>query len=96
MELMVSDKAAKWYKDELNLQSGDGVRFFVRYGGFNSLQSGFSLGVSIEKPVESAIKVEEEGITFFVEEADIWYFDNHNLKVAFDEKKEEPEFEYIS
>ncbi|MDF0727994.1 HesB/YadR/YfhF family protein [Cytobacillus sp. S13-E01] len=94
MQFTISDKAAKWYKSELNLSDGNEVRFYVRYGGYSPIQSGFSLGVSIDEPETPAIQAEEEGITFFVEEKDLWYFDNHNLNISYNEKKAEPEFTY--
>ena len=33
MNLSVTKEAAQWYKNELNLQSGETLRFFVQYGG---------------------------------------------------------------
>jgi uncharacterized protein YneR len=95
MKLTIEDMAAMWYKDELNLVQGDFVRFFVRYGGSGTFQPGLSLGVVKDSPQEVGMKTESVGITFFVEEKDLWYFDDHDLHVQFNEKYAEPEFEYI-
>jgi uncharacterized protein YneR len=95
MKLTIENQAAIWYKDELNLTQGDFVRFFVRYGGCGTVQTGFSLGIVKDSPQEIGMKAESNGITFFVEEKDMWYFDNHDLHVQFNEKYTEPEFKYI-
>jgi uncharacterized protein YneR len=95
MEIIVDEKAASWYIDELQLQKGDTVQFFVRYGGCSNVQKGFSLGVVKQKPEDIGSSAESKGITFFVENRDLWYFDNHNLRVELDEEVDEPSFNYI-
>lgn len=94
MKLTMNENAAKWYIDELNLNQGDYVRFFVRYGG-TGIVSGFSLGVSNEAPVNPGIQTELNGVTFYVEEKDLWYFDEYDLNVKYNEKYSEPEFDYV-
>lgn len=94
MNIIISDKAITWYKEELNLKSGDNVRFFARYGGHSPIQSGFSLGVNNDQPIDIGASVHKNDLTFFVEESDIWYFDGHDLKIDYNEKYNEPEFHY--
>ncbi|MGM0877413.1 MAG: HesB/YadR/YfhF family protein [Bacillota bacterium] len=95
MELIVDEKAATWYINELQLQKGDTVQFFVRYGGCSNVQKGFSLGVAKQTPEEVGSSVDSQGITFFVKNCDLWYFDNHNLRVELNEEIDEPIFNYI-
>ncbi|MCE4047879.1 MULTISPECIES: HesB/YadR/YfhF family protein [Bacillaceae] len=94
MKIVVSDKAAEWYKDEMLLNEGDYVRFFARYGGCSTVQQGFSLGISNEKPVNSAVSTEKDGIRYYIEEKDLWYFDNNDLYANFNEAAQEPEYHY--
>ncbi|MCM2532518.1 HesB/YadR/YfhF family protein [Neobacillus pocheonensis] len=94
MNIQITSEAAAWYKKELDLANGDFVRFFVRYGGCSTVQSGFSLGVSNEEPVDLSVKTEQEGITFYIEEKDIWYFDEHDLVIEFRPEYDEPDFLY--
>ncbi|MGE7767982.1 HesB/YadR/YfhF family protein [Peribacillus sp. NPDC096540] len=94
MKLTISEQAAKWYSDELELQEGSHLRFYVRYGGHSSVQSGFSLGIMQEEPEAVAAASTLNNITFYVEEKDIWYFDGHDLLITFNEKLTEPEFHY--
>lgn len=92
MNITISDLAAAWYEQEMNLKKGDYVRFFVRYGGHSSIQQGFSLGLSNDPPVDMAIEAIKNGITYYIEEKDIWYFENHDIKIDFNSKTNEPEF----
>ncbi|AOC91248.1 uncharacterized protein BARD7_01778 [Bacillus amyloliquefaciens] len=95
MNMKVNKDALDWYKEELELETGDQVRFFVRYGGCSNVQKGFSLGVAKDQPMNAGISTEVEGITFFIEESDLWYFDNHDLSVTYSDQSEEPVFNYV-
>jgi uncharacterized protein YneR len=95
MNILIDREAAIWYKEELGLTEGDFVRFFVRYGGCSTVQSGFSLGVAKEDETNDiAVKTIVNGITFYIDEKDVWYFDGHDLIVKFNSAFGEPEFEY--
>jgi uncharacterized protein YneR len=92
MNITVTNEALQWYKEELDLQSGDMVKFFVRYGGCSTVQKGFSLGVGKQQPVLIGAQTEVEGITFYIEDQDLWYFEGRDLVVSYDEAKGEPDF----
>ncbi|WP_243387965.1 HesB/YadR/YfhF family protein [Bacillus kexueae] len=92
MNLIVTKEAANWYKNEFHLENGDTLRFFARYGGCSNVQKGFSLGVAKDEPVDIATQTKEEGITFFIEEKDLWYFDEKDLTVNYDATLDEPTF----
>ncbi|MCA1030196.1 HesB/YadR/YfhF family protein [Bacillus timonensis] len=95
MNLTVNEQAFNWYVEELALQSGDSIRFYVRYGGFSTFQPGLSLGISKDTPENPIAIYSKKDITFFIEHDDEWYFKNHSLSVTFSERLNEPEFEYI-
>jgi uncharacterized protein YneR len=95
MKIELNSQAKKWFKEEMHTAKGDFIRFYVRFGGSSPLHDGFSLGVSKEDPIEAAVTANHDGVTYFVEEKDLWYFDNHHLIVGFDEKLQEPAYEYI-
>ena len=94
MKITIDEQSAQWYKEELELEKGDCLRFFPRYGGYSPIQSGFSLGINKEEEKQAAVTLEQEGITYFVNEDDVWYFDEHDLHITFDEQKAEPAFSY--
>ncbi|CDQ39902.1 MULTISPECIES: HesB/YadR/YfhF family protein [Virgibacillus] len=96
MNIQISKEAAKWYKKEFDIEEDEShMRFFVRYGGIGGNVPGFSLGVSKEQPVDMHTSTEVEGITFFIEGKDAWYFDDKDLKINLNHKQYEPEMKYI-
>ncbi|MDZ5472742.1 HesB/YadR/YfhF family protein [Bacillus sp. 31A1R] len=94
MNIHINDKAHAWYKEELDLKSGDYLRFFARYGGSSTVQKGFSLGISNEEPHDLGVETTKDGIHYYIEKKDLWYFDDKDLFVEFNEKAEEPVFKH--
>ena len=93
MKITITEQAAAWYEKELQPDGGF-VRFYVRYGGHSPVQSGFSLGVSLDAPEDLGASAEMNSVTYYVEANDIWYFDEHDLHIEYNEKYEEPIFRY--
>lgn len=94
MELSITTEAANWYKTELELEENAHIRFFVRYGGVGGQLPSFSLGLAIEDPSEQHVLVTKENIHFYIEEADVWYFDGKDVHISYDEKMDEPKITY--
>ncbi|MGP4059939.1 HesB/YadR/YfhF family protein [Halobacillus sp. H74] len=94
MNLSVTEEAAQWYEEELDIDENKDLRFYVRYGGVGGLQPGFSLAIKLEDPAEPIAETEVGNIRYFIEADDEWYFDGHSLKVHFDQKWKEPAFDY--
>lgn len=94
MKIHISKDALNWFKNEMLVEEGEYVRFYVRYGGSSPLHDSFSLGVNKEEPIDAGNEIELDNRTFFVEERDIWYFDGHDLFVEYDKEREEPIYEY--
>ncbi|SFL68437.1 Uncharacterized protein YneR [Gracilibacillus orientalis] len=92
MEMSITKPAAKWFIRELDLIEGDAIRFFARYGGFGGVHKGFSLALDNVEPNNPGAEVTEEGIHFFVEESDIWYFDEKNFHIKYSRKYDEIEY----
>lgn len=90
----VSNEAADWFKQELGLEAGQAVRFFARYSAGGKLHPGFSLGIDIDQPVSPGIKAEVGGITFYMEDQDMWYLDGYHLNVSYDQQRGDIEYEY--
>lgn len=94
MKIQITEEAFKWFHEEMDVEENESVRFFVRYGGSGGLQPGFSLGVTIDEPHEAAVSVEQDGVTYFIEETDLWYFDDHDLIVSIQSESEELSYQY--
>lgn len=94
MAFTLTKAAAELYKQEMHLKAGDYVRFYVRYGGTNGPGNGFSLGVSLINPETIGEKIEQDGITFFIEQDDMWFLQDTDLTVQRNADSEEIEFVY--
>ncbi|HEY2421608.1 MAG TPA: HesB/YadR/YfhF family protein [Neobacillus sp.] len=95
MEIVISSTAIKWFKDEVGLQNGDKVKFHTQIYGSSSIQENFAIGFSIDNdPIDIAVKSEIDGLMFFIEGTDLWFFNGHDLHVDYNEKNDELEFSY--
>ncbi|GKV68231.1 hypothetical protein NCCP2716_07290 [Sporosarcina sp. NCCP-2716] len=95
MKILISQKAADWFGEEMDAEHGDAIRFFARYGGSSPLHEGFSLGVTKEQPDEAAAETMVNGVRYYVEARDLWYFDGHDLSVSVDSDRSELQFGYV-
>ncbi|WP_026690915.1 HesB/YadR/YfhF family protein [Alteribacter aurantiacus] len=92
MNIKITQPALRWFQDEFDLKEGDTIRFHARYGGCGSVQSGFSLGITKDKLTDPGATFEKDGITYGVEQKDLWYFDDKDLTVKFSRKFDEIQF----
>ncbi|MBK3495252.1 HesB/YadR/YfhF family protein [Viridibacillus sp. YIM B01967] len=94
MKIVVSEEALKWFEEEMELDTGDQIRFYARYGGSSPLHEGFSLGMNREQSMNPAVTLEKNNSLFYIEEDDMWFFDNHDLHVLVNETLDEIKYEY--
>lgn len=94
MALTITPAAHDWYKEELGLTSGDSIRIFGKYGGSTNVHVGFSTGINMISPVDALSQTEVEGITYFTESSDEWFFANFGLLVDIDPILNEPFYTY--
>ena len=94
MNIALTDEALNWFKREMEVESGDTIRFYARYGGSSPFHEGFSLGMTREEPIEIGVKTEIDGVTYYINEKDVWFFNNHNLHVDIDATNDELKYDY--
>ncbi|AYW45223.1 iron-sulfur cluster biosynthesis protein [Tetragenococcus koreensis] len=92
MNLTITPEALGWFKREIDLESDMGIKFFGKVYGSTQVHDGFSIGMSVDRPEHPMIEKEMDGINFFAEEADDWFFKNYDLTVDYDEKLDEPKY----
>ena len=73
MNIIITDAAMKWFLDEMEVEQGDTIRFYARYGGSSPFHEGFSLGMNREEPHDITVETIRDGIHFYIEKND--YFD---------------------
>lgn len=97
MKITISPEATKWFTDELELEKGDSIRFFGKYGGNTNVHAGFITGMEIANPSRETLgTVKDGGINFFAEEIDDWFFHGYDLSVDYDAQRDEPTYYYVA
>lgn len=91
MKLNITEEAANWYIKEMDLTDGDSLKFFGKVYGKN----GFSIALAVMKATRPEASTTINGVTFYVERADAWFFEGHDLSVTLDSKLKEPNYEMV-
>lgn len=94
MKLTITSKAQAWFKQELELAEGQGIKFYGKVYGKTQVHDGFSVGMAVDTPESPLIEESVNGMLFFVEEADEWFFKGYDLVVDYDEELDEPKYEF--
>lgn len=94
MNIIITDEAFAWFVREMDVEAGDTIRFYARYGGSSPFHEGFSLGMNRETPHEIGVQTTRDDIHFFIEKSDEWFFNDHHLHVAVDEQLDELTYRY--
>lgn len=94
MKINITDEAMTWFKTEMEAERGDTIRFYARYGGASPFHEGFSLGMNREEPHEIGVETEVDGIRFYIEKSDEWFFNDHDLHVAVNAQQDELRYDY--
>lgn len=92
MQLTVTPKAQEWFEKEVGASSDSGIRFFGKIYGKTEVHEGFSIAMSVEQPEQPLIKEVLNGIPYFIDETDDWFFNGYDLTVDYDELKDEPKY----
>ncbi|GCF92365.1 iron-sulfur cluster biosynthesis protein [Enterococcus florum] len=94
MELTITPAAREWFAQEFELSPGQGIRFYGKVYGSTQVHDGFSVGMAVDEPEKPLARIEKDGLLFFVEESDEWFFKRYDLIVDLDEELEEPMYEF--
>lgn len=92
--LNITNEAAEWFKQELDLQEGQAIRFFPRYSSGGGVHPGFSLGIEVNVPTVPGLLTEAGGIKFYMEERDLWYLEGYHFNVTYNANAGDIEYEY--
>ncbi|QEA32478.1 HesB/YadR/YfhF family protein [Secundilactobacillus malefermentans] len=96
MKITVTDKASKWFKDDMGLDDGSSLRFYGKVYGNTPVHDGFSLAMTPDGDTSDAYALtEKDGVNYYVTEADEWFFKGYDLEVDYDAKHDGPQYNYI-
>ncbi len=95
MKITISDQAQQWFEDELGIPEGYGIRFLGKVYGKTEIHEGFSVAMNVEEPGGDLLaSTTKDGILYFINHSDEWFFSGHDLEVDFDQEREEPIYHF--
>ncbi|NHM31805.1 HesB/YadR/YfhF family protein [Neobacillus terrae] len=89
MLISIDEKALVWFTDEFGINRPFYIRMFPQYAGFGEKHKGYSLAFSAEVPANACFIHEQNGITFYIEGSDTWFFEDTNTSLSYDERIKE-------
>ncbi|WP_277631508.1 HesB/YadR/YfhF family protein [Atopococcus tabaci] len=95
MKIEITEQAQKWFENELGVGNGLGVRFLGKVYGKTDVHEGFSLGIEVAEPEDPIAQVTYNDITYFAEKQDEWFFTEYDLKVTYNEERNEPVYHFV-
>jgi uncharacterized protein YneR len=84
MFISIDERAATWFTREFELNKPFNIRMFPQYAGFGEKNKGYSLAFSAETPANAGYKNKVNGITFFIEVNDVWFFEDTETFLTLD------------
>ncbi|MEH7417724.1 hypothetical protein V7266_20855 [Neobacillus drentensis] len=94
MFISIDEKAALWFTKEFEMKEPISIRLYPQYAGFGEKNKGYSLAFSAEQSSDACYTQVLNGITFYVEGNDIWFFENTETYLTFDELLKEIQIYY--
>lgn len=76
MYISIDERAISWFTREFEVNKPFNIRMFPQYAGFGNKHKGFSLAFSAETPANIGYTNDVNGITFFIDVNDIWFFED--------------------
>jgi uncharacterized protein YneR len=89
MLISIDERAATWFKKEYEMQKPFTIRLYPQYAGFGEKHKGYSLAFSAELPSNAGYAKDINGITFYVEGNDVWFFENTETYLSVNDLSEE-------
>lgn len=96
MKLTVEKEASKWFEEEVAIEKGRGIRIKTRIYDSSPINEGYGIAIEPVEPREPAVTFESDnGILFFIEPDDLWFFEGYDLNITLDDRFKEPFYQYI-
>ena len=95
MKIDITESAREWFENEVGLKKGSGVRFSGKVYGNTEVHEGFSVGMEVGQPSDILAETTINGIIYFIDKHDEWFFSGYDLRVSFDKKRDEPIYHFI-
>ena len=88
MEITLTDQAVQFFEKDMGLKEGQAVRFTSKVYGKTNIHEGLSVMTQLAQPKRPLITTQINGVTYFAEEADAWFYSGNSLNVEYNPNKE--------
>ncbi|WP_192987092.1 HesB/YadR/YfhF family protein [Carnobacterium mobile] len=95
MKIELTPAAIEWFENEVGVSPESGVRFLGKVYGKTNVHEGFSVGMAVGQPEDALVKEEINGVLYFIEKNDEWFFSGYDLQVDFNAEKDEPIYTFV-
>lgn len=89
MFISIDEKAATWFTKEFEINKPFSIRMYPQYAGFGQKHKGYSLAFSAETPENIGFTKEINGIMFYIEGTDVWFFEDTETYLSVDDNMNE-------
>ena len=94
-KITLTPAASKWFKEEMHLKPGNGVKFFGKVYGETNAHNGFSQAMSRwDNPVDPVVDEVVDGIHYYIEDNDYWFFNGLDVLVDYDDGYDGPKMTF--
>lgn len=94
-KITLTPQISEWFRKEMNLQAGNGIRFFGRVYGETNAHTGFSAAMSrCDQPNSPVVDEVIDGIHYYIQDSDFWFFNGLDLEVSYDETIDGPAYHF--
>ncbi len=90
MEIKITKPALRWFEENINFEENKYLRFVPSLK--RKTETGLSLSIMPVKPTKIHTSFVHNDITYYIEDADIWFFPGKVLNVRIQNK--EPIYEW--
>lgn len=90
MTLTVHDQALAWFKEEVLSDDMNHIRLFAKYGGETNKHVNMSVGIQVARPEHPYRSYHIDGIDFYIEDVDAWFFNDDIIYIDYNPKLKEP------
>lgn len=94
-KITLTPAASNWFQTALDLTPGNGIRFYGRVYGATNAHTGFSAAMSrCDYPTLPVVDEVIDGIHYYIQESDNWFFNGLDLQVDYDEQLDGPVYHF--
>lgn len=96
MDIVLSNKAIEFYKRELNITEGKGIRIKAKAYGSTNVHTYFSVAIEVSKPRNPFALVEEDDLMVFIEKSEEWFVEGLDLEIDYDAEEDVPTYYFLA